>query len=133
MLIAVTVRNRFPMDIVFRIYDNCLASGIEAMFAFSMALLSKNETTLLSMKFDQLIQFLNLRVFDIYQVRLVGPYAPSMIRRSASAIDRSCGARSGADGREIPCRRVHTGRYFTQGYPIHARQLRARVRGPRPC
>ena len=73
MLITVTTWNRFPMDIVFRIYDNCLASGIEAMFAFSMALLSKNETTLLSMKFDQLIQFLNLRVFDIYQVRLVGP------------------------------------------------------------
>ena len=38
------------------------------MFAFSMALLSKNETTLLSMKFDQLIQFLNQRVFDVYQV-----------------------------------------------------------------
>lgn len=63
--------NRFPMDIVFRIYDNCLASGIEAMFAFSIALLSKNETTLLLLKFDQLIQFLNQRVFDIYQVRLV--------------------------------------------------------------
>ena len=77
VLTAVTVRNRFPMDIVFRIYDNCLASGIEAMFAFSIALLSKNETTLLSMKFDQLIQFLNLRVFDIYQVRLVGPHIPS--------------------------------------------------------
>ena len=71
MFTAVTVRNRFPMDIVFRIYDNCLASGIEAMFAFSIALLSKNETTLLSMKFDQLIQFLNLRVFDIYQVCLI--------------------------------------------------------------
>ncbi len=60
----------FPMDIVFRIYDNCLASGIEAMFAFSMALLSKNETTLLSMKFDQLLGFLNQRIFEVYQVRL---------------------------------------------------------------
>ncbi|KAI0708201.1 rab-GTPase-TBC domain-containing protein [Cerioporus squamosus] len=60
---------RFPMDIVFRIYDNCLASGIEAMFAFSMALLSKNETTLLSMKFDQLLAFLNQRIFEVYQVR----------------------------------------------------------------
>ena len=62
---------RFPMDLVFRIYDNCLASGIEAMFAFSITLLSKNETTLLSMRFDQLVQFLNQRVFDIYQVRLI--------------------------------------------------------------
>ena len=57
------------MEIVFRIYDNCLASGIEAMFAFSMALLSKNEATLLSMKFDQLLAFLNQRVFEVYQVR----------------------------------------------------------------
>ncbi|KAI0737639.1 rab-GTPase-TBC domain-containing protein [Daedaleopsis nitida] len=67
---------RFPMDIVFRIYDNCLASGIEAMFAFSMALLSKNETTLLSMKFDQLIGFLNQRVFEVYQVGPVDPSTP---------------------------------------------------------
>ncbi|KAI9059232.1 RabGAP/TBC [Trametes sanguinea] len=59
---------RFPMDIVFRIYDNCLANGIEAMFAFSMALLIKNEETLLSMKFDQLLSFLNTRIFDVYQV-----------------------------------------------------------------
>ncbi|KAI1785190.1 RabGAP/TBC [Ganoderma leucocontextum] len=72
---------RFPMDIVFRIYDNCLASGIEAMFAFSMTLLSKNETTLLSMKFDQLIQFLNQRVFDIYQIGPVVPgQAPTDVR-----------------------------------------------------
>ncbi|KAJ8480747.1 hypothetical protein ONZ51_g6449 [Trametes cubensis] len=58
---------RFPMEIVFRIYDNCLANGIEAMFAFSMALLIKNEETLLSMKFDQLLSFLNTRVFEVYQ------------------------------------------------------------------
>ncbi|RDX47083.1 RabGAP/TBC [Lentinus brumalis] len=67
---------RFPMDIVFRIYDNCLASGIEAMFAFSMALLSKNETTLLSMKFDQLLGFLNQRIFEVYQVGPVDPSQP---------------------------------------------------------
>ncbi|OJT04884.1 GTPase-activating protein GYP5 [Trametes pubescens] len=59
---------RFPMDIVFRIYDNVLASGIEAMFTFSMTLLIKNEETLLSMKFDQLLSFLNIRVFEVYQV-----------------------------------------------------------------
>lgn len=53
---------------MFRIYDNCLASGIEAMFAFSMILLVKNEETLLSMKFDQLPNFLNTRVFDVYKV-----------------------------------------------------------------
>ena len=63
-----TPRGRFPMDLVFRIYDNCLAIGIEAMFTFSIALLHKNEATLLSLKFDQLVAFLNQRIFDVYQI-----------------------------------------------------------------
>jgi len=60
---------RFPLDIVFRIYDNCLASGIEAMFAFSMALLVKNEEALLALKFDQLLGFLNTKVFEVYALK----------------------------------------------------------------
>jgi len=59
---------RFPHDIVFRIFDNCLASGIEAMFGFSLVLLHKNEETLLSLKFDQILAFLNTKVFETYQV-----------------------------------------------------------------
>ncbi|CCM01156.1 uncharacterized protein FIBRA_03204 [Fibroporia radiculosa] len=59
---------RFPMDVVFRIYDNCLASGIEAMFSFSLVILLKNETRLLELKFDQLIAFLNGAVFDVYKL-----------------------------------------------------------------
>ena len=56
------------MDIVFRIFDNCLASGIEALFAFSIALLYKNEERLLAMKFDELLNFLNTKIFDVYLV-----------------------------------------------------------------
>lgn len=63
------------MDIVFRIYDNCLASGIEAMFAFSIALLLKNESALLKLKFDELLAFLNTKVFEIYEVRLHALFA----------------------------------------------------------
>ncbi|KAJ3859682.1 rab-GTPase-TBC domain-containing protein [Lentinula novae-zelandiae] len=59
---------RFPLDIVFRIYDNCLASGIEAMFGFSIALLRKNEDLLLNLKFDEILAFLNTRLFDRYKV-----------------------------------------------------------------
>ncbi|KAJ6586951.1 rab-GTPase-TBC domain-containing protein [Mycena vulgaris] len=59
---------RFPLDIVFRIYDNCLASGIEAIFGFSVMLLLKNEDILLSMKFDQILAFLNNRLFDRYKI-----------------------------------------------------------------
>lgn len=59
---------KFPLDIVFRIYDNVLASGIEALFSFSLCLLYKNEETLLNMKFDQLLVFLNTKMLDVYQV-----------------------------------------------------------------
>ncbi|KAJ8488666.1 hypothetical protein ONZ45_g13870 [Pleurotus djamor] len=59
---------RFPQDIVFRIFDSCLANGIEAMFGFSIALLTKNEETLLTLKFDELLAFLNTRLFDAYKI-----------------------------------------------------------------
>ena len=63
---------RFPLSIVFRIYDNCLASGIEAIFGFSLAFLKKNEDALLSLKLDQILTFLHTRAFEAYKVcRLV--------------------------------------------------------------
>ncbi|KAF7428674.1 GTPase-activating protein [Pleurotus ostreatus] len=61
---------RFPQEIVFRIYDSCLANGIEAIFGFSIILLAKNEEALLSLKFDELLAFLNTRLFDVYKVRI---------------------------------------------------------------
>lgn len=71
-VLTLTLWNRFPLNIVFRIYDTCLASGIEAIFGFSIVLLQKNEETLLSLKFDQILTFLNTRVFERYKVR--APY-----------------------------------------------------------
>ncbi|KIK67395.1 hypothetical protein GYMLUDRAFT_37508 [Collybiopsis luxurians FD-317 M1] len=59
---------RFPLEIVFRIYDNCLASGIEAIFGFSIALLQKNEDLLLNLKFDDILAFLNTKLFDRYKI-----------------------------------------------------------------
>ncbi|KAG5648462.1 hypothetical protein DXG03_003073 [Asterophora parasitica] len=58
---------RFPLSVVFRIFDNCLASGIEAIFGFSIMLLKKNEEELLALKFDEIITFLNNRLFDKYK------------------------------------------------------------------
>jgi hypothetical protein len=63
---------RFPLDIVFRIYDNCLASGIEAIFAFSIVLLQKNEEKLLTLKFDEILNFLKTRVFERYKIESSG-------------------------------------------------------------
>ncbi|KAG1832474.1 hypothetical protein EV424DRAFT_1469609 [Suillus variegatus] len=50
---------RFPLEIVVRIYDNCLASGIEAIFAFSIVLLQKNEDKLLNLR---------TKIFDRYEI-----------------------------------------------------------------
>ncbi|KAI0063636.1 RabGAP/TBC [Artomyces pyxidatus] len=62
---------RFPLEIVFRIFDNCLASGIEAIFGFSLSLLHKNEEKLLSLKFDEIVAFLNTNIVDTYKVSTV--------------------------------------------------------------
>ena len=59
----------FPLEIVFRIYDSILANGIEAIFGFSVTLLRKNEDTLLSLKFDEILSFLNTKLLDCYLVR----------------------------------------------------------------
>jgi len=59
---------RLPLEIVFRIFDNCLASGIEAILGFALSLLQKNEAKLLSMKFDELVAFLNIGIIDTYKI-----------------------------------------------------------------
>lgn len=56
------------MEIVFRIYDHCLANGIEAIFGFSIGLLKRNEETLLGLKFDEILDFLNNKLLDQYKV-----------------------------------------------------------------
>ncbi|KAG6911149.1 hypothetical protein DXG01_003889 [Tephrocybe rancida] len=64
---SLLVRLIFPLPVVFRIYDNCLASGIEAIFGFSIMLLKKNEDELLALKFDEILAFLNTQLFDKYK------------------------------------------------------------------
>lgn len=55
---------------MFRIYDSCLANGIEAIFGFSVMLLKKNEEALLSLRFDEILAFMNHKLFDCYLVCL---------------------------------------------------------------
>ncbi|KAF8973253.1 rab-GTPase-TBC domain-containing protein [Flammula alnicola] len=79
---------RFPLEIVFRIYDSCLANGIEAIFGFSIMLLKKNEERLLSLKFDEILSFMNTKLFDCYLVRLI---------RDVSAHSETSGAKYRVD------------------------------------
>lgn len=59
---------------MFRIFDHCLANGIEAIFGFSIGLLRKNEEKLLELKFDEILDFLNNRVLDQYKMLENGDY-----------------------------------------------------------
>jgi len=54
---------------VFRIFDNILATGVEALFGFGLVMLQKNEEKLLAMKFDEMAVYLNNKIFDTYRVR----------------------------------------------------------------
>lgn len=59
---------RFPLDLVFRIFDHVWATGVDAIFSFSVLLLQKNEQTLLNLKFDQILEFLKTSLLDCYMV-----------------------------------------------------------------
>jgi hypothetical protein len=63
------IPSSFPLNIVFRIYDSCFASGIETIFGFSIALLKKNEEVLMSLKFDQILAYINTQMLQQYMVR----------------------------------------------------------------
>jgi len=53
---------------VFRIFDHILATGIEAIFSFSILLLQKNEAALLKSNFDACLDYLKTSLLDCYQI-----------------------------------------------------------------
>lgn len=59
---------RFPLDLVFRIFDSVFGHGIEAIFGFSTVLLIKNEEKLLKLKFDQILEYMKGELFDLYRI-----------------------------------------------------------------
>lgn len=59
---------RFPLEVVYRILDSVFAEGIEAMFRFALALLRKNEEKLITLEFEDCLNFLKLHLVDAYMV-----------------------------------------------------------------
>ncbi|KAI9251926.1 rab-GTPase-TBC domain-containing protein [Phascolomyces articulosus] len=57
---------KFPLDFVFRIFDILLAEGIEALYSFGLALIQKNQPTILSLEFDNLVNYLKNDMLEIY-------------------------------------------------------------------
>ena len=57
---------RFPYEFVIRIFDIILLEGLEALLKFALAAITKNEDKILSLQFDDLLEFLKGDLFNIY-------------------------------------------------------------------
>ncbi|KAL7416402.1 rab-GTPase-TBC domain-containing protein [Mrakia frigida] len=58
---------RFPLALVYRVFDIIFAEGIEAVFRFALALLIKNEEQLLALEFEGILKYLSSELFDCYK------------------------------------------------------------------
>ncbi|CAJ0850623.1 16202_t:CDS:2 [Entrophospora sp. SA101] len=66
---------KFPLSLVFRIYDTIFTEGIEAIFRFSIALLKRNEKKIVELNFEPLLEFLKSGLFESYQFTPTGVLA----------------------------------------------------------
>lgn len=57
------------MSLVYRVLDIVFAEGLEAMFRFSLALLQRSEEKLLAMDFEQILNYLQSDLFEIYRMQ----------------------------------------------------------------
>lgn len=57
---------RFPLELVFRIYDIIFAQGEESILRFAIALMKSNQETILSLDFEQAVEYLKDGLFDKY-------------------------------------------------------------------
>lgn len=59
---------KFPLNLVYRIYDVIFTEGISSIFKFAIALLKRNQTTILGFDFEHLLDFLKNGLFEEYKV-----------------------------------------------------------------
>lgn len=57
---------KFPLEMVLRIYDMVIAEGIDTLLRFALNLMDKNAEYMMKLPFDQLVTFLNDKVFYYY-------------------------------------------------------------------
>lgn len=59
---------KFPLNLVFRIYDVVFTEGIDSIFKFAISLLKQNQAYILGLEFEQLVDFLKNGLFEQYKV-----------------------------------------------------------------
>ncbi|CAG8491441.1 3674_t:CDS:2 [Paraglomus brasilianum] len=70
---------KFPLSLVFRIYDTIFTEGVEALFRFCIALLKKNEVAILGMEFEALLEFLKSGLYNSYAIIPTGVLAKEVV------------------------------------------------------
>ncbi|KAK3825675.1 MAG: rab-GTPase-TBC domain-containing protein [Benniella sp.] len=57
---------KFPLDLVFRVFDIILVEGIESILRFAIALLKASHDKILNLDFEVLVEFLKSGLFEYY-------------------------------------------------------------------
>lgn len=57
---------RFPLELVLRVFDIIIAEGIESLLRFAIAVLKKHESTIITLEFEALLEYLKTGLFDSY-------------------------------------------------------------------
>ena len=57
---------KFPLDMVFRIFDLIFSEGLDVIYRVAIALLASNEKYLMTLKFEELIDCLKNRIYQLY-------------------------------------------------------------------
>ncbi|KAI8368752.1 rab-GTPase-TBC domain-containing protein [Blakeslea trispora] len=60
---------RCPLDLVFRVFDLVFVEGPQIMLNFALALMKKNQSTILSLEFESLLDFFSGQIFEVYKDR----------------------------------------------------------------
>ncbi|KAF9989163.1 GTPase-activating protein [Entomortierella chlamydospora] len=58
---------KFPLDLVFRIYDILFVEGVESLLRFGVALLKANQEQILNHDFETLVEYLKNGLFEHYK------------------------------------------------------------------
>ncbi|KAI7900309.1 rab-GTPase-TBC domain-containing protein [Cokeromyces recurvatus] len=80
---------KFPLNVVFRIYDTLFTEGVHCLFRIGLALLSKNQSTILSLDFENLVAYLKDDMLTIYNDNITELLCESNeIKISSKRLDR---------------------------------------------
>ncbi|KAI9495066.1 rab-GTPase-TBC domain-containing protein [Zychaea mexicana] len=59
--------SRCPLHLAYRVFDMVLLEGSHVVLRFALALMFRNQHTLLNLEFEALVEFLNNAIFDTYK------------------------------------------------------------------